>query len=456
MSKSTTTQCLFPDLFKKKLIARFDVAHGSSDGGAVLLKAAERRLGVIETLAGCIVDRREPGKVIHETEELLGQRIYALACGYADCNDAARLSDDPIHKALIDRDPIDGDPLGSQPTLSRFENSFGPRDLYRMSEALFDRIVRRHRKRLRGKVRQITIDLDVTDDPTHGNQQLSLFNGYYDMYCYLPLLGFISFNNEAEQYLCAAMLRSGTASCSVGAIPMLRRMIRGLRTVFRDVKIRVRLDGGFASPELFAFLDEQPNLGYVVGFPKNAVLVRKVADALERVRQRAERSGKSVREYGHLFYAAKSWDHERRVVYKCEVVQLEGRKAKDNPRFVVTNLGLIPQRVYELYCQRGEVENRIKELLGGMQIGRTSCSRFWANQFRVLLTVAAYALMQEMRLWAKRTHLARAQIETLRTCLIKIGAHVEVSVRRIVLHLPRSFAFLDLWKKLATVATGAG
>jgi hypothetical protein len=456
VSKSTTTQCLFPDLFKKKLVARFDVAHGSSDGGAVLLKAAERRLGVVETLAGCIVDRREPGKVIHETEELLGQRIYALACGYADCNDAARLSDDPIHKALIDRDPIDGDPLGSQPTLSRFENSFGPRDLYRMSEVLFDRIVRRHRKRLRGKVRQITIDLDVTDDPTHGNQQLSLFNGYYDTYCYLPLLGFISFNDEAEQYLCAAMLRSGTASCAVGAIPMLRRMIRGLRTVFRDVKIRVRLDGGFASPELFAFLDEQPNLGYVVGFPKNAVLVRKVADALERVRQRAERSGKSAREYGHLFYAAKSWAHERRVVYKCEVVRLEGRKAKDNPRFVVNNLGLIPQRVYELYCQRGEVENRIKELLDGMQIGRTSCSRFWANQFRVLLTVAAYALMQELRLWAKRTRLARAQIETLRMCLIKIGAHVVVSVRRIVLHLPRSFVFLDLWKKIATVAARAG
>jgi len=452
----TTTQCLFPDLFRKPLVARFDVAHGSSDGGAVLLKAADRRLGLIQALADCIVDRREFQKVIHETEELLGQRIYALACGYADCNDAARLGADPIHKALVDRDPVDGEDLGSQPTLSRFENSFGPRDLYRMSEVLLDRIVRRHRKRLRGKVRQITIDLDVTDDPTHGNQQLSLFNGYYDTYCYLPLLGFIRFNDEPEQYLCAAMLRSGTAGCSVGAIGMLRRIIRGLRAVFREVKIRVRLDGGFASPELFDFLDEQPNLAYVVGYPKNAVLERQVADALRRVRRRAERSGVSAREYGHRFYKARSWKHERRVVYKGEVVRLEGRQAKDNPRFVVTNLGLIPQRVYELYCQRGEVENRIKELLDGMQIGRTSCSRFWANQFRVLLTVAAYALMQEMRLWAKRTRLARAQIETLRNCLIKIGAHIEVSVRRIVLHLPRSFAFLDLWQRIATAAARPG
>ncbi len=456
MCNSTTTQCLFPDLFDKPLVARFDVAHGSSDGGAVFLKAANRRLGLVEALADCITDRRELHKISHDTSELMGQRVYALACGYADCNDVARLGSDPIHKALIDRDPIDGEDLGSQPTLSRFENSLGPRDLYRMSEVLLERIVRRHRKRLRRKVRQITIDLDVTDDPTHGNQQLSLFNGYYDTYCYLPLLGFISFNDEPEQYLCAALLRSGTAGCSVGAVGMLRRIIRCLRAAFPNVRILVRLDGGFASPELFDFLDEQPNLGYVVGFPSNAVLRRQVADSLRRVRRRAKRSGKSAREYGHRFYAARSWQHERRVVYKAEVLRYDGREPKDNPRFVVTNLGLIPKRVYEFYCQRGEVENRIKELQDGMQIGRTSCSRFWANQFRVLLTTAAYALMQEIRLWAKRTHLARAQIETLRICLIKIGAHVEISVRRIVLHLPRSFAFLDVWRRVAAVAARPG
>jgi hypothetical protein len=456
VSNSTTTQCLFPDLFDKQVVARFDVDHGSSDGGAVLLKAANRRLGLVEALADCVVDRREPQKVTHDTSELLGQRVYALACGYADCNDAARLGADPIHKALIDRDPVDGDDLGSQPTLSRFENSLGPRGLYRMSEALLERIVQRHRKRLRGKVQQITIDLDVTDDPTHGNQQLSLFNGYYDTYCYLPLLGFISFNDEPEQYLCAALLRSGTAGCSVGAVGMLRRIIRRLRAVFPDIRILVRLDGGFASPGLLDFLDDQPNLVYVVGFPSNAVLRRQVADSLRRVRRRAKRSGKSAREYGHRFYAARSWKHERRIVYKSEVLRYDGRELKDNPRFVVTNLGMIPKRVYELYCRRGEVENRIKELQDGMQIGRTSCSRFWANQFRVLLTTAAYALMQEVRLWAKRTRLARAQIETLRICLIKIGAHVEVSVRRIVLHLPRSFVFLDLWRRIAAVAAGPG
>ena len=456
MPNPTTTQCLFPDLFKKPLVARFDVDHGSSDGGGILLKAAERRLGLLGGLADGIVDRRDPARIHHEVQELLGQRIYALACGYSDCNDAARLSADPIHKALIGRDPVEGDDLGSQPTLSRFENAVGPRALYRMSETLLSRVVQRHRRRLRRKARQVIIDLDVTDDPTHGGQQLSLFNGFYDSYCYLPLLGFLTFNDEAEQYLCAAMLRPGTTSCQVGTIGMLRRIIRSLRDAWPDIRIVVRLDGGFASPELFDFLDAQSNLGYVVGFSSNAVLDREVAGAMTRVRRRAKQRYATCREYGHLFYAARSWKQERRVVYKAEVVHHPGRELRDNARFVVARLPLLPQRVYEFYCQRGEVENRIKELLDGMQIGRTSCSRFWANQFRVLLTAAAYALMQEIRLWAKRTSLARAQVDRLRICLIKLGAHVEVSVRRIVLHLPRSFAFLDLWKRIATVAARPG
>lgn len=456
MSKSTTTQCLFPDLFKKAVVARFDVDHGSSDGGGILLKAAERRLDLLAALANGIVDRRDSTKVRHEAHELLGQRVYALACGYSDCNDAARLKADPIHKALIGRDPIDGIDLGSQPTLSRFENAIGPRALYRMSEALLTQVVRRHRRRLRGKARQVIIDLDATDDPTHGGQQYSLFNGFYDKYCYLPLLGFLTFNDEAEQYLCAAMLRPGTASGQLGTIGMLRRIIRSLRDAWPKIRIVVRLDAGFAAPELFDFLDAQSNLGYVVGFPSNAVLERRVAEAMTRVRRHAKERYKTCREYGHRFYAARSWRQERRVVYKAEVVHHPGRDLKDNTRFVVAKLPMLPRRVYEFYCQRGEVENRIKELLDGMQIGRTSCTRFWANQFRVVLTAAAYALMQEIRLWAKRTSLARAQVNRLRICLIKLGAHVEVSVRRIVLHLPRTFPFIDAWQRIASIAARAG
>lgn len=365
-------------------------------------------------------------------------------------------SESAIHKALIDRDPIEGEDLGSQPTLSRFENSIGRRELYKMSEVLLDRVVRRHRRRLRRKLRQVTIDLDVTDDPTHGAQQLSLFNGFYDSYCYLPLLGFITFNGEPEQYLCAAMLRPGTAGCALGAIGMLRRIIRRVRLSVPGVRVVVRLDGGFSSPALLDFLDEQENLGYVVGYPKNAVLKRRVAGAMRRVRRRARQRCKSVREYGHHFYAARSWKRERRIVYKAETVRYAGRELKDNPRFVVTNLRILPRRVYELYCRRGEVENRIKELCDGMQLGRTSCKKFWANQFRVVLAAAAYALMQELRLWARRTRFARAQVDTLRIGLLKISARVEVSVRRIVLHLPRAFASLDVWERVAAVAARAG
>jgi hypothetical protein len=446
---------VFPNVFGKKLVAQFDVRNGSSDGGAVLLKAAERRLGVIDALADCFADRREQGKVEHEVTELFGQRVYGLACGYPDCNDAARLAADPIHKALIDRDPIGGKDLGSQSTLSRFENAVGSRELLRMSLALLDRIVQRHKKRLGRRMQQVTIDLDVTDAATYGSQQLALFNGFYGTHCYLPLLGFLRFNDESEQYLCAALLRSGRASCAAGAIGMLRRIIRCLREARPGIRILVRLDGGFASPKLFDFLEEQ-NVGYVIGLACNDVLRRAVDVPLQRVRQRAERRQSSAREYGHRFYAAATWKHERRVVYKAEVVHYDGRELKDNPRFVVTNLDRIPKRIYELYCQRGEIENRIKELHNGMHIGRTSCTRFWANQFRVLLTVAAYGLMQELRLWASRTRLARAQVETLRICLLKISAHVEVSVRRIVLHMPRSFAYLDVWRRLATLAARAG
>jgi len=209
MSKHTTTErLLFPDLLDKPVVAQFDQEHASSDGGALLLKAADRRLGLIDTLSRCLPDEREPGKIQHELADLVSQRVYGLACGYADCNDAARLVEDPIHKALLGRDPIDGDALASQSTLSRFENAVGPRDLYRFGEALADLVIRRHRKRLRGKARRITIDLDPTDDPTHGQQQLSFFNGYYDSWCYLPVLGFVRSSSTCSGlYYGRAMLR---------------------------------------------------------------------------------------------------------------------------------------------------------------------------------------------------------------------------------------------------------
>ena len=204
----TTTECLlFPNMFSKRAVVRFDQRQGSSDGGAILLKGADRSYGLIAGLAGCLEDNRQAGKVDHSLQQLLAQRVFSIACGYPDGNDSARLGADPVHKMLLDRDPVSGLDLASQPTLSRFENAVGGKELYRMGESLALSVMERHRKRLHGQARLVTIDLDPTDALTHGAQQLTFFNGHYDNWCYLPVLGFVSFNDEAEQYLCTAVLR---------------------------------------------------------------------------------------------------------------------------------------------------------------------------------------------------------------------------------------------------------
>jgi hypothetical protein len=451
---STTERMLFPDVFDKPTVVSFDQRQGSSDGGAILLKAAERRYGLIGGLAGCLEDKRQTGKIDHSLRELLAQRVFSIACGYPDANDSARLGADPIHKMLLDRDPITGLDLASQPTLSRFENSVGPRQLYRMGETLAASVIERHAQRLHNHARLVTIDLDPTDDPTHGSQQLSFFNGHYDNWCYLPVMGFVSFNDEAEQYLCAAVLRPGNVTAPVGAVGILRRLLMMVRQFFPGVRIRIRLDGGFAHPALLDFLDAEPNLEYVVAMANNAVLERKAEEGMQYARVLSGITGQTEHVYDEVNYAAGSWERERRIIIKAEVVYGEGKEPKDNPRFVITNMTQSPQWLYEkVYCQRGEIENRIKEL-HALEIDRTSCSRFWANQFRVLLTAAAYILMQELRLRAAGTNCARAQVWTLRERLLKLGARVVVSVRRMMLHLPASFPFLPAFRQVA-LALGA-
>jgi hypothetical protein len=451
MADDTTTQCwLFPDVNRKPVVFAFSDPLGSSDGGGVLLRAADARLRLTDRLAECLRDERDPRRVRHETAELLTQRVMAIALGYADGNDAARLANDPVHKMLVGRDPVRGEALASQPTLSRFENSVGRTELYRMGEALADVVVERHRTRLHGRARTITIDLDPTDDPTHGAQQLALFNGHYDSWCYLPVVGFLTFNDEVEQYLFCAVLRPGNASAKLGAVGILRRILERLRRAFPKARFRVRLDGGFAGEEMFGFLDAEDDLDYVVAMGKNEILKRRARRLMGCARRLSRQTKKTAHAYGETRYAAKKWSGKRRVIIKAEVVRHPGRTPKDNPRFVVTNMTQSPRWIYEkVYCDRGDVENRIKELHHGLEMDRTSCSSFWANQLRVILTAAAYVLMQELRLRAARTSCARAQVPTLRDRLLKIGARVVESVRRIVVHLPASFPYLDAWSRLA-------
>jgi hypothetical protein len=437
----------------KPIIARFDQPHASSDGGALLLKAVDERLGLTWRLASTIRDRRQPGKVAHPLRDLLRQRVFGLACGYTDCNDAARLADDPIHKLLLERDPFDGATLGSQPTLSRFENAVGRADLYRFGVALADSVLLFHRERLGDGVRLITIDLDATDDPTHGQQELALFNGYYDTWCYLPLVATVTFNAEPMQHVVAALLRPGTGPATRGVRGLLRRLFTKLRALFPRARLRVRADAGFADATLLAFLDAA-EVEYVLGLAGNTRLDKRARRLLGRARQQARTTGATATLYGETRYAARRWARRRRIIMKAEVLCYPGRSRKDNPRFLVTNLPHRPATVYtRLYCGRGDMENRLKELQYGVAMDRTSCSRFVANQFRLLFSVAAYALLQALQSFARTAGLGAAQVWTLRERLVKIAVWVERSVRRIVLHLPHAFPWRDTWRALAEALT---
>jgi hypothetical protein len=439
--------------FVKPVVARFDLPDASVDGGLMLLKALDSQLGLTEQLAGCLDDAREPGKVVHETLELLRQRIFGLCAGYEDCNDAARLVHDPIHKLMLGRDPLTGPGLASQPTLSRFENGVSARELRAMMHALADTVIAQQRRRRHGRATRITIDLDPTDDPTHGQQEFAFFNGHYDTWCYLPVVATVTFNDEPAQFAVAAVLRPGKAPASLGARGILRALLRKLRAAFPRARLRVRLDGGFASPQLFQFL-EREQVEYVVAMASNARLEKRAQRLMGKARVRSRQTGETAHFYGETRYAAQSWKRKRRVIIKAEVVRHPGREPKNNPRFVVTNLPHTPETVYTIYCQRGDVENRLKELHHGLAMDRTSCTKFQANQLRVLLALAAYLLFQELRRRAGKTACADAQVTTLRERLVKLAVWVERSARRIVLHLPLTFPWLATWRELAR-AVGA-
>lgn len=446
MIEATRQSVLFPDLLRRPVHIAFDDPATSSDGGSVLLAAVDRRLGLTSAMAGCLRDSRRGASVAHSYAEMLSQRVYGIALGYEDANDADRLRGDAMMRLLVAGDAA-GKELASQPSLSRFENAATSVGLYRMGTAMAAKVLDFHRKRLGKHVRRITIDMDPTDTPNYGDQQeLSFYNGHYDNYCYLPMLCFVSFDGEPDQYLYAAVLRPGNAAAKVAAVGILRRTLAMVRERFPKVLVLVRLDGGFACPELFDYLDEQKRVSYVVGMAKNKVLARRVRRPMGTARRMSRESGRSHALFGQTLYAAKSWKkRDRRVVYKAEVVRLDGRKPRDNARFVVTNLRCGPERVYEIYRMRGESENRIKELQHGLRLDRTSCTKFRANQLRVLMTAAAYVLMQTLRCRLAKTSLARKQVESLRLMLLKIGARVASTVRRTVIHLAGNHPWYDEW-----------
>jgi hypothetical protein len=373
---------------------------------------------------------------------LFRQRIYQIVAGYEDANDADRLRHDPAFQILADQ-PL-GDPLGSQPTLSRWENSPAARDLVRLNEALLDQFIRLCGKQVR-KRGEILLDIDSTDDPTHGQQQLSFFNGAYDQHMYHPMLIF----ERHTGCLLSARLRPGNACSHARIVPMLLRLVPRLEAAFPGVPIKLRGDAGFALPLLYEFC-EFFGIQYAIGIPANSVFQHRAEPLQKKLKRRYRRSQLPQRSFSSFRHRARSWSRQRRICYKAEHTAVG-----TNLRFLVTNCTGSASEAFAFYNDRGECENRIEELKNGFRADRLSCHRFLANAFRLLLHGIAYNLVNLFRLLQLPKPWRSTQIETLRSRLFKIGARIRETARCIRVHLATGWPWQTLFREV-TLALNTG
>jgi len=409
------------------------------------------------SLAAALDDPRQAGKVQHAVVALVRQRVFAIAHGDPDGNNAATLAHAPTLLLACERSPVGGAPLASQPTLSRFENTAEPRRLLRMAEAL-GRTVLAHQQQTRQHQppRLLRLNIDPTCDPTHGQQEFRAFNGFSGTRCYLPLLVPMSFDAEPTKYLVAAVLRPGNASAMTGTLGVLRRLVELVREYFPRVRLRLRADSAFAVPELLECW-EAAGLEYVIGMPTNAVLARASPRLLSRARARCRRAGRKVTLWGEVAYRAGSWSRRRRVVYKAEVVVCPAREPRDNERYVLTNLKRGPRGVLAEDPRQHALENRIKEVKLALRMDKTRCAGFAANQLRVLLSLVAAMLLQAFQeKLTVSTAFAGAQIGTLRERLFKRAVRVRESARRIVWQCSRHYPWARVWNEIAWAVGATG
>jgi hypothetical protein len=409
---------------QRSLVVRFSELDMSSDAGILLARQAEAQVQVCQAIAESIREWREPSKITHSLQQLVSQRVYQLVGGYEDANDSNPLRHDPIYKIACGRLPVAGAGLlASQPTITRLENHVSKREVSAMRSRMVEGFIERYAV----APDEIVLDIDGWDDPTHGQQQLSCFHGYFGQHMYFPLL----INEASSGYPLVLQLRAGNSHPGKGVAGILRWLFWRLKRAFPGVRIVLRADAGFALPEIWQVC-ERSGAGYAIGFARNGVLERKIADLLERARLQCIQTGQKARLFDDVYYAAASWESPRRLVMKAEWLAKGA-----NPRFVLTNLELSPQALYDrFYVQRGaDSEHRIKELKLGIHSDRLSCHTFIANQFRLLLSQAAYILMLAIRQTAVGTPLATAQVERLRSMLIKGAARVQVSARRVLVEL---------------------
>jgi hypothetical protein len=415
----------------------------SSEGGVLLLRQLDEKLGLSARVAALLRDERCPDRVVHSRLEQVRQRVYQIALGYEDQNDADRLRHDPLLRGACDRLPEDRRGLSSQPTLSRMEHAASAREVVLIQRTL----ERMYVESLATTTKLVVLDADGTSDPTHGQQPMSFFHGHYDCSMYYPILVF-----DGEGRLVSLRLRPGNAGNHRYARPMLVRLIRAIKKRCPDAQVLVRADSGFCSPRLLASLEqlnhELGDVEYLIGFERNHKIAVEIAPFLESVREQAEATGKPCRAFTTLEYRTQSWPHPRHIVAKAE--HLVG---KSNPRFLVTSLTDLPPRLlYEVvYCNRGEAENRIKDFKLALKGDRLSCTTYVANAFRLILHAVAYLLLDALRerVVALEPSKPRPQFDTLRLVLLKVGAHVTQSVRRILVALPRSFPQARLFTQLS-------
>jgi hypothetical protein len=430
MTECSETLFPFEAHFSRRVVAQFAGDWLTTEGGSLLLRQADRKIGLLRRVAGCFSDYRQPERIEHRLEEMLAQRIYGLALGYEDLNDHEQLRQDPLLGVLAGKKDL-GEPLAGKSTLNRLElTPVGSPAAERYNKInysaealdalLVDLFLEAHPR----APREIVLDLDATDTPLHGRQEARFFHGYYGHYCYLPLYVFCG------DHLLCARLRPSNIDASAGSLEEVQRIVRQIRARWPKTSILLRADSGFCREELLAWC-ENNEVGYVFGFARNKRLRRIIGRALQEAQQEHRRTGKPARVFCEFAYRTKkSWSRTRRVIAKAE--QIEG---KENPRYLVTSLdkeAWPAQKLYEqLYCARGEMENRIKEQLS-LFADRMSTETLRANQLRLYFSSLAYVLVEALRrLGLAGTEWAEAQADTIRLRLLKIAAQVRITARRI-------------------------
>ena len=440
----------FEGVGRREIVARFDGGTISSDGGAFLLRQTDQRLNLIARLAECFLDGRNQDLIEHTVTEMLAQRIYGLALGYEDINDHEQLRKDPVFGILAGREALEK-PLAGKSTLNRMELGTGINDRYKKitfwKQAVDELLVKLFIEAHESAPAEIVLDVDTTDLPLHGKQEGRFFHGYYDSYCYLPLYIFCG-----DHVLCAR-LREANHDASFGCLAEIRRIVTQIRAVWPEVKVILRGDSGFCRNELMSWC-ENHGVDFVFGMARNQKLRRIIGQQMHEATLQWNQTGKPARIFTEFEYKTgktkkSGWDCARRVVSKAEHID-----GKENPRFVVTSLTgerWAARALYEdLYCERGDMENRIKEQFS-LFADRVSAETMRANQMRLYLSAMAYVLVSGLRrLGLKTTELAQAQVSTIRTKLLRIGAQIRVTVRKVWVSMASSYPWQDLYQQVWT------